>query len=202
MSYYNDIFSVNNTDDNEKQIVIPNRTGSPLLAKQKSLTMRGFIDFAARRNYNIARSIGLNKQQALKATRYMTTQQALESQYGNSYAARNKYNRSGMMLNGKTINYATPDLNDIALYKSFIHNPNWKQALYAPDMEGYIYKLQDRSNGKHPYEGTKSAEQYYRDMKGLKTFQKELDSYFNSGVTNSWTMNHNMIGLEDMIPLA
>lgn len=206
MAEYDDMYYVNDTDDkrngSNNSIVIPNRVGSTLLAKQKSGSMIDFLKFAGGRNYNIARAFGLKKPQALKAATYMSIQQALESQYGRSNAARNKNNRSGMMSNNGTIYYTTPDLNDIALFKSFRNNPNWENALSAPTMKDYFYRLQNRSNGNHPYEGTMSDKQYYNKAAGLKTFIKMANDYFNSSVTDSWSMNSTRRDLEDIPFLA
>lgn len=207
MTEYTDMYYVNDTDDkrngNNKSVVIPNRTGSALQSKQKSKSMNDFVSFAFPRNYNILRYLGLPKQLALQRAVDMTMQHGLESQYGTSNAAVNKNNRSGMMAKGKTIYYTTPDLNDIALANSYMHNANWMRAIKSPTSDGYFYHLQHPLAGEHAYEGTmKGTNEYRNRIQNAKTLRKFINSYINSGITNSWTMNPNIADLEDMIPLA
>lgn len=207
MAEYDEMYYINDTDDkrngNKKSIVIPNRTGSALQSKQKDKSLASFVSFDLPRNYNILRYLGLNKQQALARAADMSMQHGLESSYGRSYAAINRNNRSGLMSNGKTINYATPDLHDIAIAKSYMNNPNWMRAIHAPNSAGYFYQLQHPNEGEHAYEANMSGtNEYHNKIQAAKTYRKIIEDYFKSGITKNWTMNLTRRDLEDMPVLA
>jgi hypothetical protein len=202
-----DMYSINNTDNTNDSkngyFVVPNRTGSSLQSKQKSGSIQDFVSFAFPRNYNIMRYLGLPKQLALQRAIDMTMQHGSESQYGRSNASVNKNNRSGFMSNGKTINYATPELNDTAIVKSYRNNPNWMRAINSPTSYGYFYNLQHPKANEHSYEGNMTGtDQYYNLIQGNKTLRKTIDAYIKAGNTKNWTMNNSRRDLDDMIVLG
>ena len=202
-----DIYYVNDTDNTDKSknnsYVVPNRTGSSLQKKQKSGSINDFVAFSFPRNYNIMRYLGLPKQLALQRAVDMTMQHGLESQYGRSNAAVNKNNRSGMMLNGRTIYYATPELNDTAIVKSYLNNPNWMRAVNSPSSYDYFYNLQHPRTNEHAYEGNMvNTNEYYNKIRGAKTLQKTIDVYIKAGNTRHWTMMPVRRDLEDMMVLS
>lgn len=197
------MYYIDDMNENNNGINIINRTGSSLQTKQKTGSINDFVNFAFPRNYNILRYLGLRKQLALQRAVDMTMQHGLESQYGRSNAAINKNNRSGMTSNGKTIYYSNPDLNDIAIVKSYKNNPNWMRAIHSPNSSGYFYHLQHPRNGEHAYEGNMSGtDEYYNRIQNAKTLKRIINAYLNSGVTKSWTMNPTRRDLEDMPILA
>lgn len=202
-----DMYSVNNTDDSNDSkndyFVIPNRTGAGLPSKQKDGTMKSFVDFAFRRNYNVLRELGLDKEKAIQRAIDRTMQDGLESLYGRAPAAVNNNNRSGFMRNGTTIRFASPDENDISIYKSYKNNPNWMRAINADSSYDYFYHLQHPKRGEHSYEHTMTnTDDYYKRVQNVKTLKKEIDKYLKSGVTKDWTMNSIRPDLEDMMVLA
>lgn len=198
-----DMYYINDTNKDKDKINIINRTGSSLQRKQKSGNINDFVSFALPRNYNIMRTLGLSKKLALQRAVDMTMQHGLESQYGRSDAAINKNNRSGMMMNGKTIYYATPELNDTAIVKSYKNNPNWMRAINSPNSYNYFYNLQHPKANEHPYDAdTINTNDYYNKIKGTKTLQKTIQNYINAGNTRNWTMNTSRQDLDDMIVLG
>lgn len=202
-----DMYYVNDTDNTDKSknnsYVIPNRTGSSLQKKQKSGSINDFVAFSFPRNYNIMRTLGLPKQLALQRAIDITMQHGLESQYGRSNAAINKNNRSGMMSNGRTIYYATPELNDTAIVKSYLNNPNWMRAVNSSNSYDYFYNLQHPRANERAYEGNMiNTNQYYNKIKGAKTLQKIIDAYIKAGNTRNWSMIPVRRDLDDMIVLS
>ena len=202
-----DMYYVNDTDNTDKSknnsYVVPNRTGSSLQKKQKSGSINDFVAFSFPRNYNIMRTLGLPKQLALQRAVDMTMQHGLESQYGRSNAAVNKNNRSGMMSNGKTIYYATPELNDTAIVKSYLNNPNWMRAVNSSSSYDYFYNLQHPRANERAYEGNMiNTNEYYNKIRGAKTLQKTIDAYIKAGNTRNWTMIPIRRDLDDMIVLS
>lgn len=202
-----DIYSVNDTDEtndvDKKPLGVTNRTGSSLQKKQKSGSINDFVSFSFPRNYNIMRTLGLPKRLALQRAIDMTMQHGLESQYGRSSAAVNKNNRSGMMSNGKTIYYATPDLNDAAIVKSYLNNPNWMRGVNSSNSYNYFYNLQHPRANEHAYEGNMvGTDDYYRKIMGAKTLQKTIDSYIKAGNTKNWSMMPVRTDLDDMMTLS
>lgn len=202
-----DIYSVNNTDETNNtdntSIKVINRTGASLQRKQKSGSISDFVSFSFPRNYNIMRTLGLPKQLALQRAIDMTMQHGLESQYGRSNAAVNKNNRSGMMSNGRTIYYATPELNDTAIVKSYLNNPNWMRGVNSPNSYSYFYNLQHPKANEHAYEGNMvNTNEYYNKIKGAKTLQKTIDAYIKAGNTRNWTMTPVRRDLDDMMVLS
>lgn len=188
---------------NENKINIVNRTGSDLQSKQQGKSISDFVNFVLPRNYNIMRYLGLPKKLALQRATDMTMQHGLESQYGRSNAAVNKNNRSGMMSNGKTIYYATPELNDTAIVKSYMNNPNWIRAVNASNSYDYFYNLQHPRVNERAYEADMiNSNEYYKRIQGAKSLQKAINSYIQSGKTNDWTMNTTRRDLEDIIALG
>lgn len=204
--FYN-MYYVNDTDNIDKSknnsYVVPNRTGSSLQKKQKSGTINDFVEFTLPRNYNIMRTLGLPKSLALQRAVDMTMQHGLESQYGRSNAAVNKNNRSGMMSNGRTIYYATPELNDTAIVKSYRNNPNWMRGVNSSSSYNYFYNLQHPRANERAYEGNMvGTDEYYNKIKGAKTLQKTIDSYIKAGNTRNWTMIPIRTDLDDMMTLS
>lgn len=202
-----DMYYINDTDNTDKSknnsYVVPNRTGSSLQKKQKSGSINDFVAFSFPRNYNIMRTLGLSKQLALQRAIDMTMQQGLESQYGRSNAAVNKNNRSGMMLNGKTIYYSTPELNDTAIVKSYRNNPNWMRAVNSSNSYDYFYNLQHPRANERAYEGNMiNTNEYYNKIRGAKTLQKTIDAYIKTGNTRNWTMTPIRRDLDDMMVLS
>ena len=202
-----DMYYVNDTDNTDKSknnsYVVPNRTGSSLQKKQKSRSINDFVAFSFPRNYNIMRTLGLPKQLALQRAVDMTMQHGLESQYGRSNAAVNKNNRSGMMSNGRTIHYATPELNDTAIVKSYLNNPNWMRAVNSSNSYNYFYNLQHPRANERAYEGSMiNTNEYYNKIRGAKTLQKTIDAYIKAGNTRNWTMIPVRRDLDDMIVLS
>ena len=200
------IYSVNNTDETNNtdntSIKVVNRTGASLQRKQKSGSISDFVSFSLPRYYNIMRTLGLPKQLALQRAIDMTMQHGLESQYGRSNAAVNKNNRSGMMSNGRTIYYATPELNDTAIVKSYLNNPNWMRGVNSPNSYSYFYNLQHPKANEHAYEGNMvNTNEYYNKIRGAKTLQKTIDAYIKAGNTRNWTMMPVRRDLEDMMIL-
>lgn len=202
-----DMYSVNNTDEinneDKNSVTIVNRTGSSLQKKQKSGSISDFVSFSFPRNYNIMRTLGLPKKLALQRAIDMTMQHGLESQYGRSNAAVNKNNRSGMMSNGKTIYYATPELNDTAIVNSYLHNPNWMRAINSSNSYDYFYNLQHPRANERAYEGNMiNTNDYYNKIKEAKTLQKTIDAYIKAGNTKNWSMNVTRQDLDDMMVLS
>ena len=202
-----DIYSVNNTDKTNDIDKTPfdviNRTGSSLQKKQKSGSISDFVSFSFPRNYNIMRTLGLPKRLALQRAVDMTMQHGLESQYGRSNAAVNKNNRSGMMSNGKTIYYATPELNDTAIVKSYLNNPNWMRAVNSSNSYNYFYNLQHPKANEHAYEGNMvGTDEYYKKIQGAKSLQKIINNYIKAGNTKNWSMNVTRQDLDDMAVLS
>lgn len=207
MAGFYDTYYVNDTDNTDKSknnsYVVPNRTGASLQKKQKSGTINDFVAFSFPRNYNIMRYLGLPKQLALQRAVDMTMQHGLESQYGRSNAAVNKNNRSGMMSNGRTIYYATPELNDTAIVKSYLNNPNWMRGVNSSNSYDYFYNLQHPRANEHAYEGNMvNTNEYYNKIRGAKTLQKTIDAYIKAGNTRNWTMMPVRRDLEDMMVLS
>lgn len=202
-----DIYSVNDTDEinnvDKKTFGVINRTGSSLQKKQKSGSINDFVSFSFPRNYNIMRTLGLPKRLALQRAVDMTMQHGLESQYGRSNAAVNKNNRSGMMSNGKTIYYATPELNDTAIVKSYLNNPNWMRAVNSSNSYNYFYNLQHPKANEHAYEGNMvGTDEYYKKIQGAKSLQKIINNYIKAGNTKNWSMNVTRQDLDDMAVLS
>lgn len=202
-----DIYSVNDTDEtnnvDKKTFGVINRTGSSLQKKQKSGSINDFVSFSFPRNYNIMRTLGLPKRLALQRAVDMTMQHGLESQYGRSNAAVNKNNRSGMMSNGKTIYYATPELNDTAIVKSYLNNPNWMRAVNSSNSYNYFYNLQHPKANEHAYEGNMvGTDEYYKKIQGAKSLQKIINNYIKVGNTKNWSMNVTRQDLDDMAVLS
>ena len=202
-----DIYSVNNIDETDESknnsYLVPNRTGSSLQKKQKSGSISDFVAFSFPRNYNIMRTLGLPKRLALQRAVDMTMQHGLESQYGRSNAAVNKNNRSGMMLNGRTIYYPTPESNDTAIVKSYLNNPNWMRGVNSSNSYNYFYNLQHPRANERAYESNmKGTDEYYKRIKGSKTLQKTIDDYIKAGNTRNWTMMPIRTDLDDMIVLG
>lgn len=198
-----DMYYINDINKDKNKINIINKTGSSLQRKQKSENIDDFVSFAFPRNYNIMRTLGLSKKRALQRAVDMTMQHGLESQYGRSNAAINKNNRSGMMLNGKTIYYATPELNDTAIVKSYRNNPNWMRAVNSSNSYNYFYNLQHPKENERAYESNMTnSDEYYKRIQGAKTLQKAINSYIQSGKTSDWTMSNTRKDLEDMIVLG
>ncbi len=202
-----DIYFVNDTDEtnnvDKKSFGVINRTGSSLQKKQKSGSINDFVSFSFPRNYNIMRTLGLPKRLALQRAVDMTMQHGLESQYGRSNAAVNKNNRSGMMSNGKTIYYATPELNDTAIVKSYLNNPNWMRAVNSSNSYNYFYNLQHPKANEHAYEGNMvGTDDYYKKIQGAKTLQKIINNYIKAGNTKNWSMNVTRQDLDDMAVLS
>lgn len=202
-----DIYSVNDTDEtnnvDKKPFGVINRTGSSLQKKQKSGSINDFVSFSFPRNYNIMRTLGLPKRLALQRAVDMTMQHGLESQYGRSNAAVNKNNRSGMMSNSKTIYYATPELNDIAIVKSYLNNPNWMRAVNSSNSYNYFYNLQHPKANEHAYEGNMvGTDEYYKKIQGAKSLQKIINNYIKAGNTKNWSMNVTRQDLDDMAVLS
>ena len=192
MAGFYDTYYVNDTDNTDKSknnnYAVPNKTGASLQKKQKSGSINDFVAFSFPRNYNIMRYLGLPKQLALQRAVDMTMQHGLESQYGRSNAAVNKNNRSGMMSNGKTIYYATPD---------------WMRAVNSPSSYDYFYNLQHPRANEHAYEGNMvNTNEYYNKIRGAKTLQKTIDAYIKAGNTRHWTMMPVRKDLEDMMVLS
>lgn len=202
-----DIYSVNDTDEinnvDKKPFGVINRTGSSLQKKQKSGSINDFVSFSFPRNYNIMRTLGLPKRLALQRAVDMTMQHGLESQYGRSNAAVNKNNRSGMMSNGKTIYYATPELNDTAIVKSYLNNPNWMRGVNSSNSYNYFYNLQHPKANEHAYEGNMvGTDEYYKKIQGAKSLQKIINNYIKAGNTKNWSMNVTRQDLDDMAVLS
>ncbi len=69
----------NNNNKSANNVSITNRVGSDLQAKQKDKNIKGFVEFAFPRNYNVLRHLGLDKEAAIARGIDMTMQQGLES---------------------------------------------------------------------------------------------------------------------------
>lgn len=207
MAKINSINDTNDTNDDKNKeksdIVVVNRTGAGLQSKQKDNTMKSFIDFAFRRNYNVLRTLGLDKVAAIERAKDRTMQDGLESNYGRSPAAIYKNNRSGFMRNNSTIRFASPDENDISLVKSYRNNPNWMRAINADTSYNYFYHLQHPKANEHSYEhNTTNTDEYYKRVQRATTLQKQINEYLKTGITKDWTFNSTRPDLEDVMYLS
>lgn len=175
----------------EENMVIIDKTNGAIQNSMSSDNHLGFIQFAYPRNYNILRMQGLSVEQAKKVAKWMTIQQAGESQYGKSNGFKNKNNRSGFMSNNKVISFPTHDQNDVSLYKSFLKNKNWRRALSANTFEQYLKELQTpKGPEEYRYEAHyPDPSQYGNFLKSLTSFTKELNKWTNSGATDKYTYN-------------
>lgn len=105
-----------------------------------------------------------------KAYRNMITQLAYESNYGTSSVARNQNNYGGVGWNGKT--YTTyKDKADFAKNYVRLMNSRYKNVIAADTLLDYAKGLK----GLGYYED--SLENYSRNLTGMKSFAKALDSH-------------------------